>query len=711
MTQSVYYLIPEPATALLHHCITQTLLHSVLHTLHPSVSATMMQDFDGSLPSHSVFVPTDMDATSARANARASSNGSIRGSSNGNANTSKTITPKPFLRKGSRKEPSAINRRGASSSPLSPDASAGTGSAGNASTDRSRTSMEHQHRSPIETHDRNGRRQNHIPNPDIRKSVIRQSRESNAPEATDALDTSIVSSSTFCFDDTSTIDLHQRWAQEQQQAQVELDEFVMIEQELHGLAVTPLLMTSSEMGRGEAFSALAGGKKTHHSVTASIHGSQKVRRSTEEHDLTFKSGQMRVGIEPESTVKSDTNEQNLYDQDFDDYEEYEDEVHVDSGTHAPGEDNSWVQKPASYFMGESQPDSSGFEEESWSREEQRGLANDHPSLQGGMRKSLNGNRTISSTNDYDNLHMVTDEVDACSSYASTHGPITQTKSTVKAAVRPQIPVCNEDLAGSGSVNSRQSANEFSNHRGYVEDRDDYMSEDDKHADNDRYRSSDRNIVDNDVRNSVDVDDSRSWGDRMSTNSPPARVETEEFSNRQSKNSLRYSSGGVVGSGGNGAIGGGSHHQPLSDGHIARKSQAGSQFVSASVKRAVREVTTGEGANRRAVRPLSGGRVRTSTAKPLPSEKTTDSATLADDVGPRLAKKAKELEQEIETYKKENAALKHVRKQQEHILAEIEQQRTELKGWIEGEKKKTAEFCSESKEAAARERRAAAKYVS
>jgi predicted nucleic acid-binding Zn-ribbon protein len=77
----------------------------------------------------------------------------------------------------------------------------------------------------------------------------------------------------------------------------------------------------------------------------------------------------------------------------------------------------------------------------------------------------------------------------------------------------------------------------------------------------------------------------------------------------------------------------------------------------------------------------------------------------------LAQKARELEHEIDTYKKENSSLKHVRTQQELILAEMEQQRSDLKEWVESEKKATAAFCSESKEAAVRERRAAAKYVS
>lgn len=70
-----------------------------------------------------------------------------------------------------------------------------------------------------------------------------------------------------------------------------------------------------------------------------------------------------------------------------------------------------------------------------------------------------------------------------------------------------------------------------------------------------------------------------------------------------------------------------------------------------------------------------------------------------------------MEHEIETYKKENSSLKQVRKQQELILTDMEQQRGDLKAWIEAEKKKTSDFCSETKEAAIRERRAAAKYVS
>ena len=76
----------------------------------------------------------------------------------------------------------------------------------------------------------------------------------------------------------------------------------------------------------------------------------------------------------------------------------------------------------------------------------------------------------------------------------------------------------------------------------------------------------------------------------------------------------------------------------------------------------------------------------------------------------LREKAKELESELATYKEENASLKQLRKQQETALAEIVQQRTELMKWIHEEKQKTDAFCEEQKQAAIKERRAAAKLA-
>jgi hypothetical protein len=60
--------------------------------------------------------------------------------------------------------------------------------------------------------------------------------------------------------------------------------------------------------------------------------------------------------------------------------------------------------------------------------------------------------------------------------------------------------------------------------------------------------------------------------------------------------------------------------------------------------------------------------------------------------------------------KENAALKQLRRQQEATLAEVLEQRTEVLKWVADEKHKTHVWCEEQRQAALKERRAAAKLV-
>jgi predicted Holliday junction resolvase-like endonuclease len=62
-------------------------------------------------------------------------------------------------------------------------------------------------------------------------------------------------------------------------------------------------------------------------------------------------------------------------------------------------------------------------------------------------------------------------------------------------------------------------------------------------------------------------------------------------------------------------------------------------------------------------------VGTSSANQLPP---------ADELQRQLMVKAKELEDEVNTYRQENAALKQTRKQQEQALAETLQQKSEVK---------------------------------
>ena len=72
----------------------------------------------------------------------------------------------------------------------------------------------------------------------------------------------------------------------------------------------------------------------------------------------------------------------------------------------------------------------------------------------------------------------------------------------------------------------------------------------------------------------------------------------------------------------------------------------------------------------------------------------------------LAQKAEELEKELSAYKKENSAIKHLRKQQEAVLAEAMNERKLIMDWIEEEKTQTELWCKEQKAAAVRQRRSA-----
>lgn len=73
----------------------------------------------------------------------------------------------------------------------------------------------------------------------------------------------------------------------------------------------------------------------------------------------------------------------------------------------------------------------------------------------------------------------------------------------------------------------------------------------------------------------------------------------------------------------------------------------------------------------------------------------------------LTEKAKELEDELGTYAKENATLKKLRKEQESLMAD---KRAEVHKWAVEERQKTEIWCEEQKQAAARERSASAKVA-
>ena len=76
----------------------------------------------------------------------------------------------------------------------------------------------------------------------------------------------------------------------------------------------------------------------------------------------------------------------------------------------------------------------------------------------------------------------------------------------------------------------------------------------------------------------------------------------------------------------------------------------------------------------------------------------------------LSEKAKELEAELELYRSENAALRKSRIHQENTLADMKQQQSEIAKWSAEERRKTEEYCEEQRQAAARERRTAAKQA-
>ena len=76
----------------------------------------------------------------------------------------------------------------------------------------------------------------------------------------------------------------------------------------------------------------------------------------------------------------------------------------------------------------------------------------------------------------------------------------------------------------------------------------------------------------------------------------------------------------------------------------------------------------------------------------------------------MLSRARELETELEHYRSENANLKQMRRQQEGLVAELVQQRSELAKWVAEEKAKTVLWCEEQRTAIAKERRAAAKQV-
>lgn len=108
---------------------------------------------------------------------------------------------------------------------------------------------------------------------------------------------------------------------------------------------------------------------------------------------------------------------------------------------------------------------------------------------------------------------------------------------------------------------------------------------------------------------------------------------------------------------------------------------------------------------RAMTPTSSGR-HSSQGSPAGADMGAEALLLQK----TLKEKAKELETELATYRQENSQLKSLRKQQEQALNEIAHQRTELTRYVNEEKSKTEAWCEEQRNAANKERRAAAKVA-
>jgi len=115
-------------------------------------------------------------------------------------------------------------------------------------------------------------------------------------------------------------------------------------------------------------------------------------------------------------------------------------------------------------------------------------------------------------------------------------------------------------------------------------------------------------------------------------------------------------------------------------------------------------------------PTSGGaRPKRTTPSKSPSGRSESSQDPSDSAASSvlalqtsLREKAKELENELATYRQENAQLKTLRKQQEQAFQEVSAQRSELLKWVGEEKAKTEAWCEEQRATAQRDRRAAAK---
>ena len=698
-----------------------------------------MGDFDESLPGHSVFVPAEAGGAGEKKESK--------------------VTPKPFLRKGSRREPSALHK-------TTKKHSGGTNNDSNASSGSTRDysqslSTSQRGRPSVNSHDSvttavasgdysNNKSTEAYSNDDTtevennKQHLGGMSRPQNIVKSDDIdpldpLDTSIMSTSTLCFGDTSTIDLQQRWAQEQQRTKVELDEFAKMEQELDSIQVTPLLMTSTEKARGESFpkSQFLNGdgiSNTHHQYSkvndthTNYTRNEKFGFNEDYGEFTSGGGLTQGQIRPSVTSQQEYE----YDEDFEDYD-----------ADHPTENDSWVNQPASYFM------SSGREQSSSSVDNQvlEGNSTEYNALrhsQGTRDDVGNGDNLKESIS---LMQIDTDSRDLISSSdfnrtpkgAIAHSTFVNAKH--RAAARNHTHGAGQDYHTDENHHCLDEGNDqperFEGKKSrtsmdHVTSTYTYDAHVDKTFDEDMYdnttcrTSSPKGTSSPEIGRSRDsVDDTYSWEMSGVAKSSAERTRTVEGETGQ------YYSRQTVG---NGAIGGldvealpdsGSKQQNLKKSLDATPSLSASlnNFATNRNNTATMRSRTGSFGRKstgaltsgKAIRPGSAGKTRSASASRVsvnnPTRKQNVTEAPLDDVGIRLSQKAKELEQELETYKNENEKIKHARKQQESLLADMEKQRADLKTWIESERKKTSDFCSESKEAAIRERRAAAKYVS
>jgi len=606
---------------------------------------TVMDDFDESLPSHSVFVPASVpkeqreddsfsDRSKPHDNAYVtdSRTDDQRGVSIGHSRqethtkSPKPVTPKPFLRKGSRQEPSALMRKNAKRTQTS-----------NLSESKIRRSRASSTQSGSICEDTSFSTIQYGCSPERPTSA----REKGAGD----VDISVVSSTTSVLGDTSTIELHQRVMQKQQHARRELDEFEMIERDLDRIEINPLMMSLDTKGQSEVQTGNYAAATT--SVRDPVDRYESSDSGYEKGDWQDQTADYYMS-EPPLMLHS----------------EEVDTVH---------EDDEYGVLPKT----SSEPTvRQSREQYDWRGSEGRKSLE---SLNRKIRLSVESDTALTETSQHRN---------ACTTDIRSTSPM-ESKTTEASHIIPQYESEDEE--------SYNNDNEYHPEDDKSEGSRDALPNSTEFYDMQRTDTSVAGVMRARADDESSVDDSHSWGatERVVQTTRPSMMPYREEAGRYNYTTQSQHSVGAIG-GDRGA------EDPWS----VRKS-VGSVRRAASAGRAVRPASAGAVSSRRKSFGKSGevkGRDRVGNGNSSLPEASGQS------VSEDLKRKAKELEDEINTYKKENSNLKSVRKQQENVLADIQEQRSQLKAWVDEEKRKTEKWCEEIKEAALKEKRAAAKYA-